>query len=112
QKKKPKTVKDFRKALEDKDLDALVIAAPDHWHTPASIMALQADKHVYVEKPCGHNPKEGEILVEAQKRYGKVVQMGNQQRSAPESTQTIRETREGISGTPYFAKAWYANTRG
>jgi len=112
QKKKPKAIKDFRKALEDKALDTLVIAAPDHWHAPATIIALQADKHVYVEKPCGHNPKEGEMLIEAQKRYGKVVQMGNQQRSAPESIQAIREIREGIIGTPYFAKAWYANARG
>lgn len=111
QKKKPKGVKDFRKALDDKDIDALFIAAPDHWHTPASIMAMDAGKHVYVEKPCGHNPKEGEMIVEAQKKYGKVVQMGNQQRSAPESIQAIQEIRDGIIGTPYFAKAWYANTR-
>ena len=110
--KKPKGITDFREALDDKDVDAIVIAAPDHWHTPASIMALQAGKHVYVEKPCGHNAKEGEMLVEAQKKYGKVVQMGNQQRSAPESIQAIKEIREGIIGTPYFAKAWYANTRG
>ena len=110
--KKPKGIKDFRQALDDKDLDAIVIAAPDHWHTPASIMALQAGKNVYVEKPCGHNPKEGEMLVEAQKKYGKIVQMGNQQRSAPESIQAIKEIREGIIGTPYYAKAWYANTRG
>jgi len=111
-KKKPKGIKDFRQALDDKDLDAIVIAAPDHWHAPASIMALQAGKHVYVEKPCGHNPKEGEMLVEAQQKYGKVVQMGNQQRSARESIQAIQEIRNGIIGTPYMAKAWYANTRG
>lgn len=111
QKKKPKGIKDFRKALDDKHIDALFIAAPDHWHTPASIMAMDAGKHVYVEKPCGHNPKEGEMIVEAQKKYGKVVQMGNQQRSAPESMQAIQEIRDGIIGTPYFAKAWYANTR-
>lgn len=110
--KKPKGITDFRKALDDKDVDAIVIAAPDHWHTPASILALQAGKHVYVEKPCGHNAKEGEMLVEAQQKYGKIVQMGNQQRSAPESIQAIREIREGVIGRPYFAKAWYANTRG
>jgi len=112
QKKKPKGIKDFRKALDDKDVDAIVIAAPDHWHTPASIMALQAGKHVYVEKPCGHNPKEGEMLVDAQKKYGKIVQMGNQQRSAEESIEAINEIRKGVIGTPYFGKAWYANTRG
>ena len=63
----------------------LIIAAPDHWHTPATLMALDAGKHVYVEKPCGHNPREGEMLVEAQKKYNKVIQMGNQQRSADQS---------------------------
>lgn len=110
--KKPKGITDFRKALDDKDVDGIVIAAPDHWHTPASILALQAGKHVYVEKPCGHNPKEGEMLVQAQQKYGKIVQMGNQQRSAPESIQAIKEIRDGVIGTPYFAKAWYANTRG
>ena len=61
----------------------MVIAAPDHWHAPASLMALKAGKHVYVEKPCSHNPNEGEILVKAANYYGKVVQMGNQRRSWP-----------------------------
>src|SRR2546426_7998861 len=68
QSKSPKGLGDFRKALEDKDVDALVIAAPDHWHTPAALLALQAGKHVYLEKPCGHNPRESELLVEAQRR--------------------------------------------
>src|SRR5438309_699684 len=67
QSKAPKGLGDFRKALEDKDVDALVIAAPDHWHTPAALLAMQAGKHVYVEKPCGHNAREGELLVEAQR---------------------------------------------
>ena len=83
QERRPEGVTDFRRALDDNALDALVIAAPDHWHAPASILALRAGKHVYVEKPCGHNPREGELLVEAQRRYGRLVQMGNQQRSAP-----------------------------
>jgi predicted dehydrogenase len=109
---KPKGEKDIRKVLESKDVDILVIAAPDHWHTPASIMALQAGKHVYVEKPCSHNPHEGELLVEAQKKYGKIVQMGNQQRSAYESIEAIDLIRDGIIGNAYYGKAWYANTRG
>jgi predicted dehydrogenase len=112
QRKRPKGETDIRKVLEDEDVDALVIAAPDHWHTPATLMALDAGKHVYVEKPCGHNPREGELLVEAQKRYDKVIQMGNQQRSAPESIEIIQEIHDGIIGRPYFAKAWYANARG
>lgn len=103
---------DIRKSLEDKSIDALVIAAPDHWHAPASLMAMQAGKHVYVEKPCSHNPAEGEILVEAAKKYGKVVQMGNQRRSWPNVMQAIKELREGIIGRPYYARGWYANNRG
>ena len=109
---KPKGEKDIRKVLESKDVDILVIAAPDHWHAPASIMALQAGKHVYVEKPCSHNPHEGELLVEAQRKYGKIVQMGNQQRSSYESIEAIDLIRDGIIGNAYYGKAWYANTRG
>jgi len=109
---RPKGETDFRRALDDESLDALVIAAPDHWHAPAALLALQAGKHVYVEKPCGHNPREGELLVEARSRYGRVVQMGNQQRSSPESIDVIRQIQGGVIGRPYFARAWYANTRG
>jgi predicted dehydrogenase len=108
----PLGITDFRRALDDPALDALIIAAPDHWHAPATLLGLQAGKHVYVEKPCGHNPREGELLVEAQRRYGRVVQMGTQQRSAPESIDIVRQIRNGIIGRPYFARAWYANTRG
>jgi predicted dehydrogenase len=107
----PRGMTDFRRALDDHSLDALVIAAPDHWHTPAALLGLQAGKHVYVEKPCGHDPSEGELLVEAQRRYGRVVQMGTQQRSAPESIEVIQRIRDGVIGRPYFARAWYANTR-
>src|SRR5213082_2382127 len=102
---------DFRKALDDKAVDALVIAAPDHWHAPAALLAMQAGKHVYVEKPCGHNPREGELLVEAQRKHQRVVQMGTQQRSAPRSIELMQAIREGIIGKPYLARAWYANTR-
>ncbi len=107
----PKGEKDFRRVLESDDIDALVIGAPDHWHAPASVMAMQAGKHVYVEKPCGHNPREGEILIEAQKKYGKVVQMGTQQRSAPRSIEVVQAIHEGLIGKAYYGKAWYANTR-
>src|SRR5690606_4569644 len=61
---------DIRKLLEKKDFDALVVATPDHWHAPAAIMASQAGKHVYLEKPASHNPNEGELLIAAQKKYG------------------------------------------
>jgi len=112
QPRRPQTVGDFRRALEDPDVDALVIAAPDHWHAPATLLALQAGKHVYVEKPCGHNAREGELIVESQKQHGLLVQMGNQQRSGPRSIEVINEIHRGLIGRPYFARAWYANTRG
>ncbi|MDE2730392.1 MAG: Gfo/Idh/MocA family oxidoreductase [Bacteroidota bacterium] len=108
----PVGVEDLREVLNNPDVDALVIAAPDHWHAPAAIMALQAGKHVYVEKPCGYNPEEGELLVQAQQRYGKVVQMGNQQRASMETAQIVQSIREGIIGRAYYGRAWYANTRG
>lgn len=76
-----------------------------------AIMALQAGKHVYVEKPCSHNPHEGELLVAAQTQYGNVVQMGNQQRSSAHTIEIIGRIHQGLIGTPYVAKAWYANTR-
>jgi len=107
-----KSIVDFRRALDDKSIDALVIAAPDHWHAPAALLAMSAGKHVYLEKPCGHNPREGELLVEAQRKHGRVVQMGTQQRSAPRSIEVLQAVREGLIGTPYQARAWYANTRG
>ncbi len=108
---KPKGEKDIRKVLEDNDLDLLVIAAPDHWHAPATIMALQAGKHVYVEKPCGQNAREGELIIEAQKKYGKVVQMGNQQRSGIFAETALKDIRDGVIGDAYHAKCWYANKR-
>ncbi len=107
----PATEKDFRKILEKKDVDAISIASPDHWHTPMAIAGLQAGKHVYVEKPCSHNPAEGALLVEAQKKYGKLVQMGTQQRSAPHSIEAVEKIHGGLIGRAYYAKAWYSNTR-
>jgi predicted dehydrogenase len=112
QSRRPTPIADFRRALDDKDVDAVVIATPDHWHAPMAILALAAGKHVYVEKPCGHNPREGELLVAAQARANRVVQMGNQQRSAPRSIEAIAAIHGGAIGRPYLARAWYANTRG
>ncbi len=109
--KAPKAVSDFRKALENKDLDALVVAAPDHWHAPAAILASQAGKHVYLEKPCSHNPNEGEMLVAVAKKHKNVIQMGNQRRSWPNVAAGIAEVQGGSIGRPYFAKGWYTNNR-
>jgi predicted dehydrogenase len=103
--------KDFRKILESKAVDAVTIATPDHWHAPMAIAALQAGKHVYLEKPCSHNPAEGEMLLQAQQKYGKLVQMGNQQRSAPHTIEIVQKIHEGLIGKPYLAKAWYSNVR-
>ena len=105
------TEKDFRRILEQKDVDAVTIATPDHWHAPMAIAALQAGKHVYVEKPCSHNAAEGEMLLRAQQKYRKLVQMGTQQRSSPHTIEIVEKIHAGIIGRPYFAKAWYSNTR-
>jgi predicted dehydrogenase len=107
----PATAKDFRRILELKDVDAITIATPDHWHAPMAIAGLQAGKHVYVEKPCSHNPAEGVMLVQAQQKYRKLVQMGTQQRSSPHTIEIVGKIHDGIIGRPYFAKAWYSNVR-
>ena len=107
----PALEKDFRHILDQKEVDAVTIATPDHWHTPIAIAALKAGKHVYVEKPCSHNPAEGALLVQAQQKYRKLVQMGNQQRSSPHTIEVIQRIRDGVIGRPYLAKAWYVNTR-
>jgi predicted dehydrogenase len=107
----PVQERDFRKVLALKDVDAITIATPDHWHTPMAILGLQAGKHAYVEKPCSHNPAEGELVVEAQRKYGKLVQMGSQQRSSPHTIEIVDKIHAGLIGRAYFATCWYINTR-
>src|SRR4029079_15894467 len=104
--RKPVIIKDIRELVTKKDFDALVIAAPDHWHAPASLLGVAHGKHVYVEKPCGHNPYEGELLSEAMTKYGKLIQMGNQRRSYPSLIEAVNEVKAGIIGNTYFGKAW------
>ncbi|MEJ7766361.1 MAG: Gfo/Idh/MocA family oxidoreductase [Chitinophagaceae bacterium] len=111
QKKRPVATPDFRKALDDKNLDVLIVTAPDHWHAPAAILACAAGKHVYLEKPCSHNPREGEMVVEAAARHKRLLQMGNQRRSWPNVATAIGELHAGVIGRPYFAKTWYTNNR-
>ena len=108
----PKLERDFRNLLDKPDVDVITIATPEHWHAPMAIMAMEAGKQVFIEKPCSHNPHETELLIAAQKKYGKLCQMGNQQRSSITSNKAIQEIREGIIGEVYYAKAWYSNTRG
>lgn len=107
----PRTLTDFRRALEDKEVDALVVATPDHWHAPMSLLALQAGKHVYVEKPCSHNPREGELLIESAARHRRQVQMGTQRRSMPTVVEMTRKLREGLIGRVYLARCFYARRR-
>lgn len=111
QQKRPKDSPDFRKALEDKDLDVLIVTAPDHWHAPAAILACAAGKDVYLEKPCSHNPNEGELLVKAAAKHKRILQMGNQRRSWPNVSAAIAELHGGVIGKPYYAKTWYTNNR-
>ncbi|MDR1718504.1 MAG: Gfo/Idh/MocA family oxidoreductase [Dysgonamonadaceae bacterium] len=107
----PTGEKDLRRLLEKKDLDAVIIAMPDHWHAPAALLALKAGKHVYLEKPCGHSPSEGEILIQAATKYSKLIQMGNQRRSWPNISEAIRKIHEGVIGDVYFGRCWYTNNR-
>jgi predicted dehydrogenase len=108
---KPKGEKDLRRLFEKRDLDAVIIATPDHWHAPAALMAMQAGKDVYLEKPCGHNPEEGEILIKAVHKYKRVLQMGNQRRSWPNVVEAINEIKAGTIGDVHFGKCWYTNAR-
>ncbi len=109
--RKPKVIKDIRTLVAQKDFDALLIAAPDHWHAPASILGVSNGKHVYVEKPCSHNPYEGELLGPAMQKYGRLIQMGNQRRSFPTLIHAASDIKNGIIGNAYFGKAWYTNNR-
>ena len=89
---------DLREILDDPDIDAVMIATPDHWHTPAAIMACQAGKHVYVEKPCSHTVREGRLLIEAAARNKVIVQHGTQVRSTDMMIEAVELLREGIIG--------------
>lgn len=109
---KPALENDIRKIMDDQKVDAIFMATPDHWHTPGACMAMKAGKHVYLEKPCSHNMQENELVVAFQKKYNKVVQMGNQQRSSVESNQVIKDIHNGIIGKTYKATAFYINKRG
>ena len=112
QKLKPQAVTDFRKILEDDSVDALSIAAPNFWHAPATILACQAGKHVYVEKPGSHNPHEATKMVAVAQQTGRLVQMGNQYRSVPSIIRGMTNLREGAIGKVTYARCWYDNARG
>jgi predicted dehydrogenase len=107
-----RAVADMRRLLDDASLDAVLVGTPDHWHAPAAILACQAGKHVYVEKPCSHNVREGRLLVEAARRHGRLVQHGTQSRSTTMMQQAVARLRAGIIGTVVAAKAWNIQRRG
>lgn len=111
QAREPEGVKDFRRILDDKAVDVLVIAAPDHWHGPATILACAAGKHVYVEKPASHNAREGELMVAAARKHSRVVQLGTQRRSMPGVVAAIQKLQAGAIGRVLFARGWYNNQR-
>lgn len=108
----PKTVADLRRVLDDRSVDAVVIATPDHWHAPATILACAAGKHVYVEKPASHNIAEGRLMVEAARRHKRVVQLGTQSRSAPHIREAMELLKSGAIGDILVAKAWNSQLRG
>jgi predicted dehydrogenase len=111
QRREVRVEKDIRRVLDDKNIDAVAIAAPDHWHALATVWACQAGKHVYVEKPISHNLIEGRRMVQAARRHNRVVQVGTQRRSAPDCQSALELVRSGKLGKIPFAKAWIAGHR-
>ena len=106
QNKKPKMVQDFRRILDDSSVDVLINATPDHWHALGSIMACQAEKDVYVEKPMAHNIWEGRKMIEAARKYKRVVQVGMQSRSAPYMKKAVEYIRSGKLGDVYLIRVF------
>ena len=104
-KKRPTPVQDLRKVLDDKSIDGVTIATPDHWHGPATIWACQAGKDVFVEKPLAHTVEEGRKMVEAARKYGRMVQVGTQCRSSPNIIEGVKKAQEGVLGDIYMARA-------
>src|SRR5216683_7302774 len=100
----PRTVADVRRVLEDRTIDAISIATPNHWHALMAIWACQAGKDVYVEKPCSHNLWEGRQLVSAAQRYNRIVQHGTQGRSATTIREAVQKIRDGIIGETFMGR--------
>ena len=107
-----KNEENIHKIFDDKDVDAIIMATPDHWHAYGACKAMQANKHVYLEKPCSHNMQESDLITNHQKYYNKLVQMGNQQRSSNHTKKIIKKIHNGIIGETYNAVAFYNNNRG
>jgi len=110
--KRPIGIKDYRKALDDPSVDALAAGTPDHWHALPTIHACQADKDVYVEKPDGHNIIEGQTMVAAMKKHGRVVQLGTQSRSGTHFLALVEYLKSGVLGNVRMAKSWESARQG
>lgn len=108
----PKVVKDMRQILDDNQVKAVWIATPDHWHAPAAILAANAGKHVYVEKPCSHNLHEGRLMIEAARKNKVVMQVGTQSRSTAHVIKAMEKLKSGVIGEILVAKAWNSQRRG
>jgi predicted dehydrogenase len=104
--RKPKTVKDMQRIFEDKDVDAVIVATPDHWHAPATILACQAGKDVYVEKPHSHTVWEARKMIEAARKYKRIVQVGTQNRSAPYNFAARDYVKSGKLGGIHLVKVY------
>ena len=104
--KRPRIAKDFREIIDDRTIHALVVGTPDHWHAIPTILACQAGKDVYVEKPCSHNIREGQLMVAAARKYERVVQVGIQSRSSPHHAQAYDYIRSGKLGKVCVVKSW------
>ncbi len=109
---RPQSTGDLRHVLSDANVGAVFIATPDHWHAPAAILALDAGKHVYVEKPCCHNIREGRLMADAVKRSGRLLQVGTQSRSTDCVSEAMRRIHDGEIGEVLVAKAWNSQRRG
>lgn len=107
----PKIERDMRRVLDDKSVQAVVMATPDHWHAPGAILAANAGKHVYVEKPCSHNVREGRLMIEAARANKVVMQVGTQSRSTAHVMQAVEKLRSGVIGEILVAKAWNSQLR-
>lgn len=109
--RKPQATNDMRHLLDDQEVDAVVVATPDHWHAPATILACDAGKDVYVEKPASHNIREGRLMVDAARRNKRIVQVGTQSRSRPSTLEAMEIVKSGQIGKVIMAKAWDVQLR-
>jgi predicted dehydrogenase len=108
---KPATVKDYRRVLDDKSIDAVIIATPDHWHTHIALLACQAGKDVYVEKPLSQTIREGQLIRDAARKYNRIVQVGTQRRSGEHFRSAAEYVASGKLGKVCMVKAWMSQIR-